>query len=1491
MQIPLVGTLTELLQLRAKNSPKACAYQFFLDSNLNSESITFKDLDEKAREIASVLILQGFKPGDRALLVYCPGIELITVLFGCLYAGIIAVPIYPARSLKLEEKLRLVINDADISVILTRRNLQTFISDVSQKECKYIYTDELENIDLATLPENIHPDSLAYLQYTSGSTSSPKGVKVSHSNLLDNVKLLANIFIDVENSVSWLPPYHDMGLVTGIILPMALGIPGRLMTPAHFLLTPLDWLRIISRFPKVYSVAPNFAYSYCAERLENKDKKNLDLSSWILACNGAEPVRLSTINKFCDEFKSAGFARKAFAPCYGLAEATLMVSINTEFAENQTIEVSTEAFKSQRISFDYENETTKIINVGKMYQPTKIVNPNTLKEVGENQIGEIWVTGKSVCSGYWQKEELTNEIFKARIKEDSTNTNYLRTGDLGFINCKNLYVIGRIKDLIVIRGKNYYPQDIELVVEESHPLIRPNCIAVFPYERDGIEDFVIVSETEKILGEAEYNEIITAISNSIFEEFQLHPGIIAFISPKSLLKTTSGKVQRLANKHALFSGGLKVNYIYKKEFVNESEKQKELYEHELNELLAFILEWINQHITKTYAVISSTKSFAEYGFDSIIFTHFISDLAEHTELSIDPLIIMNYPTPLDLAKFIVNNKEYLPRAIKITPEKTEEKILSLAQERILFLQNLNPKSVILNTGCVFKLKGIIDKEKIWRTCIEIINRHRVLKSNFVLQDGSIRARIIEVDKNIFKEINVFNTPLPVLKNLFIKDTLEPYDIFNDCLIRLRLYNVSPEESYLLVAGHHLIIDAWSLRLFIQEFVTRYGDEDASFAPITIEYYDFANWQQQNMKEHLNEEILHFWLKYLKNAPFRLALPLDFQSERKEVEAQKSYNFYLKDSIAANVADFCQNESITPFILFFTAFQLLLTHHCNQKDFVIGIPVNGRTQPETKDLIGLFVHPLPIRLRVSKNQSIRGLLRHNRRMLNQCYRYQDINFSNLLRHLDIDNTKMNPLFNVTFIMQNISVAEVDTDGITASLYWSESGLFPYDLTLEVIPKIKDDTEIFEIIFKYDSHLFYPETIVNLEGHYENLLEGLIQEPERSSLSVPFIDHEEQNTLLFEWNQTQCDYANDYMVDLILEQKAITHAEKIFVKYNNIALTYQEVNEKANQLAHYLLDKCITTEKIIGVKLESRLEVIISFFAVLKTGCAFVFIDPVNAESANAIKIDCVLDLLEEDKIINYPTFNPQINKNPDSVALLLKNNEKTAFVQLTHKNLCSRLFWLYENEPDFDDLLNPFSFDSGYAFFALLLPLVKGAMIHLCSNDLSLNILQDANISVLYLNKSLLQSTFLQQMRNFSKIQYVIVHIDDYESLDMSINVLLAKNIKIRILYGTPECSMLASYYDVQDNMSRKCCVGKPITNTEVYILDKDKNPVPIGISGDLYIAGFGISKGYVGNNILEKENFILNPYANFMEQKLYKTNRLARFDIHGNLNLLKPPSK
>jgi acyl-CoA synthetase (AMP-forming)/AMP-acid ligase II len=567
-------TVVDLLRAKSLVQPNDRAYIFLENGETESASLTYKELDERAKVLASHLQKQRTLPGEKVLLLYPAGIEFIVAFFGCLYAGKVAVPCYapkPNQSFSSSSRLQAILSNSQATIILTTSSILAdqkihFPQDNDFFKFQWIVTD----IATDQVPDWQEPEldsqTIAFLQYTSGSTGTPKGVMVSHGNILSNEQMIKLAYQHTEQTVfvGWLPLFHDMGLIGNILQPLYLGIPCFFMSPGAFIQKPFRWLQAISKYKATTSGGPNFAYNYCVRRVTPEQRASLDLSSWEIAFNGSEPIRAETLEAFSTIFESAGFRREAFYPCYGMAEATLFITGRAKAAPPSVLCVDAQALEQNRVVVTEPQQNSRmIVACGQSWldETVVIVDPESAEICTDGQVGEIWISGSNVAQGYWNQDRETELTFNAYLKTTGEGS-FLRTGDLGFLHNGQLYVTGRLKDVLIIQGRNYYPSDIEFTVEKSYLGLKPNANAAFLAEVRGSENLIVAQEIERsYLHKLDIDEVVRHIRRAVVQQYELQVHTVLLLKPGSVPKTSSGKIQRRACRILFQEGTLDLHQI------------------------------------------------------------------------------------------------------------------------------------------------------------------------------------------------------------------------------------------------------------------------------------------------------------------------------------------------------------------------------------------------------------------------------------------------------------------------------------------------------------------------------------------------------------------------------------------------------------------------------------------------------------------------------------------------------------------------------------------------------------------------------------------------------------------------------------------------------------------------------------------------------------------------------------------------------------------
>lgn len=720
----VIYTVADLLRRRAAQRPNQPAFVFIPDSGAatgeGEVAWTYAELDRRAAAVANA-VSQRTAPGDRAVLVFTPGLDFLAGFFGCLYAGVLPVPATYPKPRRPSPRLDAIVADCQPQVALTTTStlgvLELDDQSPAVRSLEWIAVDRAAEESSPLAPVERRPDDPAFLQYTSGSTSQPRGVVVTHANLLHNLELIRTGFnmppADANaaplTGVFWLPAYHDMGLIGGILSPMYVGGAAYLMAPATFLQRPLSWLEAMSRTGASISGAPNFAYELCVRKTTPKQRAALNLSKWHLAFCGAEPIDGPTLKQFAEAFTYAGFSESAFYPCYGLAESTLMVTggkangrLNILHANRSSLRdnrlVETAPGAAEGVAGD--DRSQPLVSCGRPLgdQQVHIVNPQTFELCPAGAIGEIWVRGRSVAAGYWNHPEEVWQTFGGRLADGSGP--YLRTGDLGAFYNGELYVTGRAKDLIIIRGRNLYPQDIERTAQLAHEAVETGV--AFSIQKDGREELVVVHQVAREHRRGDLSPVIRAIRSAVVEEHDIDPHAIVLLRPGALPITSSGKVQRhecrakfergeldelarwtqpvdLQNGQTLnghrVMGSAASGDGGRPEFLNN------LGAYDVESLTplvqAWMLAWLDDHVDAADGELTATAPFTALGMDSLTALELNVEFEQVLGVSLPPAAAWSYPTPAALSRYLAETLLGLTPTEGATPSVTDSWFLAM----------------------------------------------------------------------------------------------------------------------------------------------------------------------------------------------------------------------------------------------------------------------------------------------------------------------------------------------------------------------------------------------------------------------------------------------------------------------------------------------------------------------------------------------------------------------------------------------------------------------------------------------------------------------------------------------------------------------------------------------------------------------------------------------------------------------------------------------
>ena len=1179
-----MSNLVELLRRRALNQPDQTAYKFLFDGEAVGPSLTYAALDRRVRAVAAHL-QQLNAAGERVLLLYPPGLDYIVAYFGCLCAGAIAVPAYAPRQNRHLARVQAIAADAQARFALTTKTLLSQAATVLDSESGLV---QVHLIASDCIPQELADEcveikivsaALAHLQYTSGSTATPKGVMVTHGNLMHNSEYIAQGFDHSSNSVSltWLPHFHDMGLLDGIIQPLYNGFAAFLMSPTTFLQQPYLWLQAISRFGVTHTGGPNFAYDLCVRSISDEQLETLDLSSWRVAYNGAEPVRSDSLERFAERFASRGFRRSAFYPAYGLAEATLKVTGGTSSTEPVFFVTQADALKQNRVvpaSTDEPGATT-LTGVGSPSLGTivRIVNPDTLTECVPGHIGEIWTAGPSVARGYWNSPEDTEETFHAYLADNGEGP-FLRTGDLGFIKDGELYVTGRLKDLIIIRGLNHYPQDIELTVDQSNRFVRPGCGAAFSVEVDGEERLVVVQELGRRLP-SDTAEVIADIRRAIAQQHEMQAHTVVLVKLGSVPKTSSGKIQRRACRAAFLAGELDV--IASDVLTEETSQtapvsldRETLLATDADERLAALESYLLANAARALKIdpeqLNVNQALTSFGIDSLMAVELKNrveqDLRVH--LSIGALLQGRDVAQLAVELLEQMTAEQKPDATTRTSFTTSENEypLSSTQQALWFLQQMAPESTAYNVAVAMRATSSLDVSIARKTFETLVQRHDSLRTTF-RQDGEQPLQQVQADFNVsFEEIDGTRWDDLELRRRLVEAAHAPFDLARGPVARAYLVHVGPSESILMINAHHLVIDGWSCWLLLNEFRELYTAQARQKTVPTLlsppaRYADFVRWQTELLDSAEGERMWSYWKRELSGELPVLRL-FNSRPQATQTFAGASHYFQLQGQVIEGLRSLAQAEGTTLYTLLLSAFQVLLQRYTAQDDILVGSPVAARPRAEFGEVIGCFFNAVVLRGDLSGDPTFREFLQQMRATVLGALEHQDYPSHVLTQRLREERDHgRRQLFQVSFIMQKVS------DLKNEDLSWQPVVLDRTGARAELELELIESGSSIEALLQYRTDMCDAQTAARLGHHYANLLRSILANPAARVSRLEILDATEQQKL----RTIHTRVAKDSVHEMFSRQAEKTPDKVVAIDAHG-ALTYRELNTQADKLANLI-----------------------------------------------------------------------------------------------------------------------------------------------------------------------------------------------------------------------------------------------------------------------------------------------------------------------------------
>jgi amino acid adenylation domain-containing protein/non-ribosomal peptide synthase protein (TIGR01720 family) len=1452
VEYPTDRLVHEWFTLRARQLPKTVAI-------IGGErELTYGELNRRANQLAHYLRKMGIQTGDRVGICFTRSIELIVAIVGTLKAGATYVPIDPAYP---SERIQYICQDAELSSLLTTEEIQSkamFSLDVPilflDREASWLAA-EPESEPAISLTEEAH----AYLIYTSGSTGRPKGVTISHRSLLnllfwhireyqltmrDRTTLLAGVAFDASVWEIW--PTLAAG-ATLVIVPDEVRI-----SPENL----RDWL--IDQ-----AITISFVPTPLLESLLPLDwPKQVALRKLL---TGGDQLHL---------YPSVDFPIEVINH-YGPTECTVVTT-------RSVVPKGKIGYPLPPIGRPIAN--TEVYVLDSKLNPVPIGVP-----------GELYIGGVGVAEGYHRRPELTDERFVQISLPMKGKKRLYKTGDLvRYLPDGNLEFLGRIDQQVQIRGYRVELGEIESLLGQ-HPAVK-EVVVIAREEQTGNKQLVAYLVLEGESGEEDW-------ANYLAQNLPEYMIPAHFVLLEAMPLTANGKIDRraLPEPVAVLSEG------------RESQPPQTVTEKAIARIWSSLLN---------VAEISRQDHFFALGGHSILATQVISRINEAFGIELPLRTIFEAPTLSQLAKQVEQHqpeeqrKKYPPLVRK--ERKSQCLPASFAQKRLWFLNALLSERSVYNIPLAIRLRSEIDVAAMEYSFQQLIKRHESLRTVFMEKEGQVMQVIREEMPEIFTVIDLMTDPKAeeVALARIQSDVATAFDLEKGPLVRASLYQLAPDQAILAINLHHIIADGWSMSVLLKELLTDYqakvGNEATVVPENPIQYADFTLWQQEWLQGDLLQKQVEYWKEQLSDVPV-LQLPTDRPRLPEQTFRGDTYQLTLSPELRESLEKISQQMGTTLFMTLLAGFKVLLYHYTGQEDLAVGSPIAGRNHPEVENLIGFFINTLVLRTNLSGEPSFRELLSRVRKVTLDAYAHQDIPLEKVVEEVAPErHLSHTPLFQVMFSMQNTPREWQAVKGLQMETIPLKQMTTKFDLTVTMA----EEEEGLLAAFEYNTDLFEHKTIQRLAERLVFVLEQLAKKPDLPISQVELLTPDEKK-LLEQWNETKVSFPQDRLITEWIEAQAQERPTATAVVSSSERLTYQELNQRANQLARALRRLGVDREKTVAVCCERSPDYLIGILAVLKAGGAYVPIDPaypieriaymlqdakvevllthshleekLPASETERICIDRDHHLWQYESVENLPPF-----AQLDSLCYVVYTSGSTGKpkgVMICHRSLLNLVTW-HEREyqlsaNDRTSLLAGLAFDA--SVWEVWPTLAKGATLYLPTEEerLSPEALRD------WLIKNAITISFVPTplLENLLQISW---------PKQVALRKLLTGGDQLRIYpphdfpcevvnhYGPTENTVVSTAITVPAGglPERLPTIGRPIANTEVYVLNAQKQRVPIGVVGELYVGGVGLARGYFGQEKLTQESFIPHPFSPNSEARLYRTGDLARFLLDGTLEFL-----
>lgn len=1539
-----MDNLVDLFQWRAAKDGTRTAFTFLEDGSVHS-TLTWAQLDAAARRVAVLLRAAQVSAGDRVLISYPPSLDSIVAITGALYAGAMAVPLPHGSPRRLASRFANVAADSQARHILAPGGMRdSFVSDTATRTAHltWLSVEESQSVAAADWQE-ISPggDSAAFLQYTSGSVGNPKACVITHRNVLCNEEAIRIAFEHDRHAVvvGWLPLHHDMGLFGNFLQPVFVGCSCVLFSATEFFEKPLRWLEAITRFSATTSGGPNFAYDLCARRIAPEQLGNLDLASWRLAFNGAEPVRADTMRRFARMFAPCGFQERAFYPCYGLAEATLLVTAGKLGRVPKVISVEAQALQLNQVSqVATAAAGAELVSCGAAGSGQRIAIVDPLRNTPSPQgtIGEIWVSGGNVANGYFGKQQETQETFHARIATEPER--YLRTGDLGCMVDGELFVSGRLKDLIILRGRNYYPHDIERAAEQAHPSIRSGGCAAFSAPIQDMEQLVLVCEVEYRV-RLDTAAITTAIRQAVADAADIGVNTIVLVRQGQVPKTTSGKTQRNACRRLFLDD--KLARIDAQRSANAKARTGAA-----SGVRGQVLHALAELTGRADESFPLSGSLPALGLDSLLMVRLAIRL-EAQGLTV-PLAVLHEVESLE--QLIEHCEQLGHRDVRVeasTPSPKSQPLTS-GQRSLWLHSQLFAESPAYNLCWAARLTGDIDVAALEAAFLATQLEHDALRMRVIIRAGEPWQHWDSRPVDLIRE-NARECSDAMLMERLASRASKPLDPQSAAPVDAVLYTQSDQRHVLLLRVHHIAMDLSGLPILLN------GMQSRCIGPARIEapqqrarFGSYVQGELDYLRSSDAEVDLAFWKGQLPDAAS--PRPASFVARTKRISERRT-------SSAADVAipqealrafeQLGVETGCTPFELQLTVFALSMAYWIGRSHVVIGVPFAVRQGAELAHLVGYCVNLLPIRVVIGKAQTFRDLAMQVRRTVTAARQHSRLPLDVIAERLGAPREPGRvPFFDAVFVWRTLGIAAQNAwqspgpmagplaNAAVEILRLEEQGA-QFDLAMVMTettggrsaklvfdPEVLDAAEVNRAARRFAASIEAVSTHVDAKRAH---VDAKVAE-------LALLGAEERRTLIHEFAGPVRDYPQRATLASLFEQQMRRTPDAVALsgamggamggavagRPSQESWTYAQLEETSARLAQRLYHGSLTTrEQVVGIAIERSAALIAAILAVTRAGACYLPLDLDDPDerlqkllASSGCKVVLtgaphsqrpafagvkVVDISAADTAITQ-ALPEKAQCRADELAYVIHTSGSTGApkgVMVEHRSVVNRLLWMAEalqlTAADVFIQKTPVTFD--VSVWELFLPLLLGARLILLPRggerdpQVMMDYCQRFDVTIAHFVPSMLLA-FLGDLPGAARLPKWRYCICSGETLDANLRNRfydVFDDVALVNLYGPTEAAIDVTWQRVgRDGASIP--IGRPIANVAIRILDADDKLVPLGTPGELCVAGIQVARGYLNQPELTARVFGIDPIDG--RSPLYRTGDLASWRSDGAIEYL-----